>query len=599
MFYEESEPKEKLVAKLQETEKALKEYKEMAKVVTDQPIQGILIAQGNPPRIVFANNTIATILGRQVEEITRLVPEKMKDILYPDDRALFFQRYQERLEGKPVPNHYEFRALRPDGSIVWVEIYLSRIEFNGQPSIFVTLHDITDRKQSQDALKESDTRYRTLFEESRDAIFITSVDGRFIDFNQSMLDLFGYAREEMINMDVADCYHKPSDRKMFQATMEKNGSVRDYEAPLKKKDGTPMNCLLTSASWKDSKGAISGYQGIIRDISEQKKERQALQESMAQYRSTIESFSDAIHVIDKDFKLVMMNDSFKAWCRELGLPSEFDGRPVFELFPFLPDKVRDEYQHVIRTGEVLITEESSQIGNRTFYTETRKIPVLENEKVARVITVVRDITEKHRAHEDFLESCAKMRRILEETTYTLASTVEKRDPYTAGHQKRVAHLAQAIAVELGLTADEIEGIKMASLIHDIGKIYVPAEILNKPGRLTEIEYNLIKAHPQLSFDILKTIEFPWPVARAILQHHERIDGSGYPLGLAAADIIREAKILMVADVVEAIFSNRPYRPARGIDKALEEISRNRNVLYDPQVVDACLDLFNKKDFKFE
>jgi HD-GYP domain-containing protein (c-di-GMP phosphodiesterase class II) len=140
---------------------------------------------------------------------------------------------------------------------------------------------------------------------------------------------------------------------------------------------------------------------------------------------------------------------------------------------------------------------------------------------------------------------------------------------------------------------------MAALIHDIGKIYVPAEILNKPGRLSEIEYNLIKTHPQLSYDILKAIEFPWPVARAILQHHERINGSGYPEGLTATDIILEAKILAVADVVEAIYSNRPYRPARGIDKALEEITIHKEILYDPDVVDACIRIFNKKDFKFD
>lgn len=599
MFYEESEPKEKLAAKLKETEKALREFESMAKVLTDQPFQGIAIIAGDPLRVAFANAAISEILGLPIETLTKLDSEQLKDFLLKDDQMLLYQHHRERMQGKPVQNQYEFQLVRADGSHFWVEMYSSRIEFNGQPAAFVILQNINDRKRSESALKESEKRYRTLFEDSRDAIFITSVDGRFIDFNQSMLDLFGFSRDEMAAMNVADSYYKPSDRKLFQAAMEKNGSVRDYEALLKKKDGTPMHCLLTSTAWRDNQGAIIGYQGIIRDITDLKKEQAALQESESRYRSTIDSMADAIHVVDKDLKVIMINDSFKAWCRELGLPADCDGRPIFELFPFLPDKVRDEYRHVFESGEVLVTEESSRIGDRTLYTETRKIPIIEHGRVARVITVVRDITDKHMAHEEFIESCDKMRRILEETTYTLASTVEKRDPYTAGHQQRVARLAQAIAREMGLTADEIEGIKMASLIHDIGKIYVPAEILNKPGRLTEIEYNLIKAHPQLSYDILKTIEFPWPVARAILQHHERIDGSGYPLGLTAADIIRDAKILMVADVVEAIFSNRPYRPARGIDKALEEISQNRNILYDAQVVDACLDLFNKANFKFD
>jgi len=152
---------------------------------------------------------------------------------------------------------------------------------------------------------------------------------------------------------------------------------------------------------------------------------------------------------------------------------------------------------------------------------------------------------------------------------------------------------------LGLPTEQIHGIRMAGIIHDIGKIYIPFEILSKPGWLTEVESNLIKAHPQTGYNILDTIEFPWPIAKIVLQHHERMDGSGYPSGLSGEDIILEARILAVADVVEAMACNRPYRPALGIDTALEEISRNRGVLYYPPIVDACLKLFNEKGFKFE
>jgi putative nucleotidyltransferase with HDIG domain len=177
--------------------------------------------------------------------------------------------------------------------------------------------------------------------------------------------------------------------------------------------------------------------------------------------------------------------------------------------------------------------------------------------------------------------------------------LEKRDPYTAGHQERVTKLACAIAEEISLSPDKIEILYMAGILHDIGKINIPTEILSKPGRLSEIELNLIRTHPQVAKDILEKMELPWEISSIVLQHHERMDGSGYPSGLSGEVILTEARILGVADVVEAMASHRPYRSALGLDKALEEITRNKGKLYDPEVVDACLKLFKEKGFKLE
>jgi putative two-component system response regulator len=196
------------------------------------------------------------------------------------------------------------------------------------------------------------------------------------------------------------------------------------------------------------------------------------------------------------------------------------------------------------------------------------------------------------------ERTAKLRKVLEGIIQAISLTIESIDLYTAGHQRRVANLATTIAEEMGLSRDRIEGIRMAGMIHDIGKISIPAGILSKPGRITEYEFGMIKSHPQVGFDILKQIEFPWPIAQIVYQHHERIDGSGYPQGLSGEKILLEAKILGVADVVEAMAMHRPYRPAFGIEKALEEISQNKGLLYDPDVVDACLKLFKEKRFEF-
>lgn len=187
--------------------------------------------------------------------------------------------------------------------------------------------------------------------------------------------------------------------------------------------------------------------------------------------------------------------------------------------------------------------------------------------------------------------------MLEQSIEAIALTVEKRDPYTAGHQVRVSQLATAIARELDFSADRLEGLRLGATIHDIGKIYIPAEILSRPGRLSATEFDLIKTHSEVGFEIVRNISFPWPIDEMILQHHERLDGSGYPKGLKGEEIIKEALILSVADVVEAIASHRPYRPAMGIDKALEEISNGSGRIYHPEVVEACLSLFNNNDYQ--
>jgi PAS domain S-box-containing protein len=214
-------------------------------------------------------------------------------------------------------------------------------------------------------------------------------------------------------------------------------------------------------------------------------------------------------------------------------------------------------------------------------------------------SMCRDVTERIQAEREVKKTLNKLRKAMNGIIQAMAVTVEFRDPYTAGHQQRVADLARAIAQEMDLSEDQVDGLRMAGIIHDLGKIGIPTEILSKPIMLSDIEFKLIKVHPQIGYNILKDIDFPWPVAQIVLQHHERIDGSGYPLGLSGGQILLEARILAVADVVEAISSHRPYRPAHGVEKAFEEISTNKGLLYDPEVVDTCLRLFNEKGYKLK
>jgi putative nucleotidyltransferase with HDIG domain len=223
--------------------------------------------------------------------------------------------------------------------------------------------------------------------------------------------------------------------------------------------------------------------------------------------------------------------------------------------------------------------------------------IIEDQKL--IFCVCRDITERKLAEEKLLKSYESVKKTLNDAINTMVKIVETRDPYTAGHQQNVADLATAIAREMKLDDSRIDRLRMAAVIHDIGKMYVPSDILSKPGKLSEIEYSLIKTHPQYGYDIVKGMDFHCSIAQTILQHHERLNGSGYPGGIKGDAMILEAKILVVADVVEAMAADRPYRAALGIARALEEIKMNSGTLYDPAVVNTCLELFNTNKFKFK
>jgi putative nucleotidyltransferase with HDIG domain len=231
---------------------------------------------------------------------------------------------------------------------------------------------------------------------------------------------------------------------------------------------------------------------------------------------------------------------------------------------------------------------------------TKKVCIRSSDGTTKyLLGISEDITERKQAEEELQQTLESLRKAVGTTVQVMVSAVESRDPYTSGHQLRSANLARAIATEMGLSPDKIEGIRMAGSIHDIGKLSIPAEILSKPTKLSDIEFSLIKEHSQKGYEMLKDVESPWPLAQIVYQHHERMDGSGYPRNKKGEEILMEARILAVADVVEAMASHRPYRPSLGINAALAEIEKNKGTFYDNTVVDACLRLFREKGFKLE
>ncbi len=339
------------------------------------------------------------------------------------------------------------------------------------------------------------------------------------------------------------------------------------------------------------------------ETSESRHERieEALRQSEEELRAIFDGARDGIMVLDKMGSVVRINK----YILEIGgyTEDELVGKriDVLEMVPSESmakilaafdklEKGQDvppyEIEVYVKTGEKRLSEVHSSL-------------VKQSGRVVGIVGIMRDVTERKRDEEILRQSIEKLQSAMEGTVHALASTTERRDPYTAGHQQRVAQLACAIAQEMNLPEEQIGGIRVAGSLHDIGKMYVPAEILSRPGRITDIELSLIKIHPQVGHDILETVEFPWPVAQIVLQHQERLDGSGYPAGLKGEEILLEARILAVADVVEAMSSHRPYRPTRGHDKTLEEISQNKGILYDPEVVDACLKLLTEKGFEIE
>lgn len=299
-----------------------------------------------------------------------------------------------------------------------------------------------------------------------------------------------------------------------------------------------------------------------------------------------------IIAIDLDGNILLWNlaaEEITGW-RE----KEVLGLPIWVI----ADDRRDEYESLRRrtlNHEIFnsLPMDATRKDGRRIVISYSAAPVFDSENsIVATMAVIYDISEKMKMEAELRESLEKTNRILDETVHALSSAVEKRDPYTAGHQQRVAQLACAIAGEIGgIAVERMEGIRTGAILHDIGKLFVPAEILTRPGHLSGPEIELVKSHAEHGYEILKDIEFHRPVHLIVRQHHERLDGSGYPAGLMGDEILIEARILGVADAVEAMSSHRPYRPGKGIESALEEVRKASGTAYDPSVVDACLSLF--------
>jgi PAS domain S-box-containing protein len=364
---------------------------------------------------------------------------------------------------------------------------------------------------------------------------------------------------------------------------------------------TAVECMRFGARDYVMKGNLHRLASAVeRELKEaesrvkRKQAEEALRESEANYRQLFDNSPTAIYQINfRTGKFLKANTVF---CEYLGCSQEeITSLSPYDIMTKESQKLLLERLNKIASGDKVPENPEYEVidkNGKRIWIQLSSKNIYDSEGLAGADVVAHDITDRK-------ESVERMRKSLGAIVHAIAVTVEARDPYTAGHQRKVADLARAIATEMKLSADQIDGIRMASVIHDLGKISVPAEILSKPTKLTEIEFSLIKVHAQSGYDILKDIDFPWPIARMTLEHHERMNGSGYPHGLTGDKLLLESRILAVADVVEAMASHRPYRAGLGIDAALEEIKKNAGVLYDEKAVEVCLKLFRENIFCFE
>ncbi len=517
-------------------------------------------------------------------------------------KALSTDRKEQQEVFKSQSLDLEIEMKRRDGTKVWTDTRMSFIcGPDGRPAeIMGVVRDVTERKRVEEL-------FMILSSNSPVGIYIVR-DGKFVLLNPRCHKLTGYGEEELLGTDCLRLV-VPEDRETVRADagkMLKGERFSPYEYRYVTKDG--------KTRWAMEKVAAVQYRGEMAvlgnfmDITERKVAEDALRESEKRYRLVAENVTDVIFTMDMNLRPTYVSPSVT---RLLGYAVEEAMVQMMErvLTPVSRDLLMRAVAKALTMENLgrrewfkpqLLELQMKHKDGSTVWTETTVSLLCDSHGIpVEMMAMVSDITDRKLAEEQLQHSLERLEKAMEGTIQAISLTVETRDRYTAGHQRRVAQLASAIAKEMGLSEDRVHGIRVAGLLHDIGKICVPTEILSKPGQLTPIEFAMIKTHPQVGYDILKTIEFPWPIADIVLQHHERTNGSGYHSGLEGEAILLEARILGVADVVEAMSSHRPYRLALGVDRALEEISQNRGILYDGNVVDACAKVFLDKNFAFD
>ncbi|MFA4903680.1 MAG: PocR ligand-binding domain-containing protein [Desulfobaccales bacterium] len=598
-------------------------------------------------RLIYINEAAYKSRGYEKEEllagdIAQLTPQE-----FMVERARLVEELLQK--GEIIFDSAHFRK---DHSIMPVEIHARLMDLDDRRLILSVARDMTARRQGEAALRASEEKFRLLISNLPAVVFLGNADGAVNLFDDQVEQLTGYTQGEFNSRSLkwVDLIHEEdisrAKEKFLLALKTDKSYVREYR--IKTRDDKTLWIQERSHIVCNPEGRILYINGVLFDISERKRTEERIDDLNILLKTITEINEDLLRVKSEPQLFQDTCDRLSripyVRCAWIGLvrPDSFEVTPVawagVEEGYLATIKVRWDDSDPGRgpTGDAIRTarpfirqciatdpapnpwrQEALDRG----YQSSISLPLIHEDEVIGILKVYSGVPDAFMEEEiSFLnqvagdiavgirslrlaqglaESLKRLQAMMQQTVETIAAILEMRDPYTAGHQRGVTRLACAIAAEMGLDADRIAGLHAAGFLHDIGKIVVPAEILNRPGQLNKYEFNIIKTHSQVGCDILRNIDFPWPVAAIVLQHHERLDGSGYPAGLTGSDICLEARILALADVVEAMASHRPYRPSLGIGEALAEITRNKGTLYDPEVAAACITLFKEKGFKFD
>lgn len=546
----------------------------------------------------FHSDLWKTMLGYTLGELEDTL-ETWESRVHPDDLAAVRAAINDHLAGRTPLYQSEHRLRCKDGEYRWIADrgrVLTRAADGLPLLVFGTHTDITERKRYDLALRSSEVLYRNLFESHPIPMWVFDRQTlRFLAVNDAAVTHYGYTRAEFLTMTIKDIRPAEDVPRLMQSVTQLQGGM-DHAGVWRhlRRDGSLIDVEITTHALDF--GDRPAELVLAHNITERLRAETALRDSEARFRALVEQSLVGIYMISSDCVEYMNPRAAEIFGYA---EHEVKGLPQ-EKFVCPADRARiTENLRQRLTGQAQSMQQEFT-GLRKDGTEVRigshgTVADLDGRRL--IIGVLQDITEKSRSEETIRDYVRRLESAVLGTAAAVSQLVELRDPYTAGHERRVGELSAAIAAEMGLDDDMQKGLRVAGAMHDVGKIVVPTEILAKPGRLSAVEMELVRQHAQQGYEVLEKVAFPWPVAEVARQHHERLDGSGYPRGLKDGEIILEARILAVADVVESMASHRPYRPSLGLDKALAEIERHAGVLYDADAVAACVRLFRTKGYQ--
>ena len=576
----------------QHTQEKLHESEKLHRLVLDNAADAVLTVDPEG-RFIYTNEQAQRMFGYSADELLGM---SIPDITPPADVEMTLGIFEQVKATGHV--QAEVRGKCRDGSVIPVELNTVKLP---DGNYFGSFRDITKRKLAEERLKASEARYREMIEQNPLMCFELDSSGTVISVNNEAIGQLGFTAEELVGQPVTVVF--PEDqhdavRSQLDTCLRDPHRVHKWEISKKRKDGSRLWVSETAISLREDNQPPTVLV-MCENITDRRRAAEALRDSEAHYKTLFEQTSDYVLILDPSGgDIPVIADANEAALIKHGYSrAELIGKPISFLDKSMSETELKERLRLIATDDLVHFEAKHLCKDgASFFVDVAMQHVTIGGKPL-LYSVERDISDRKRTEKQIGDYVQQLEESMRGTLLAVSNMVEQRDPYTAGHERRVGIIASDIAREMGWPDEKCSNLQLIGLVHDIGKISVPSEILTKPGRLTPLEYEMVKSHVERGYEILKDVKFPLPIADIIRQHHERMDGSGYPQGLKGDEILPEARILAVADVLESMSSYRPYRPALGVESALKEISGRRGTGFDAEVVDAMLRLMHEMEYQ--